>query len=206
MTVLQKKGLNTPKAMCSTDYPDFKESDVSWYFPKKYYPKLSIRCFVSGVSVGMVDTPHFPNLEHDVAVVKAVELKRQGFEVLVQEGIDPSDCLLCGTCWVKSNGLVWLDLVQGPGKTVRRVVVEGKPEVTILYNPVTKSVDERYSDDSFCTGELPIIDRVVRRVIEVVSETGLKSVVFEWSFYVKPIGCFEDPLIFWEFTSDGDKT
>ena len=127
--------------------------------------------------------PHFCMITKSMLMKKAPECFKQGLHLIVADQIHSKDCKFCGTIWI--SNLIIVELAYGPG-TVRRVTNEGK-------------VDDRYNlDIKESTGNLEL-DHCITRC----KKTGLRNVIFDFSYYNIPIGCKNENFICWEITDDG---
>jgi len=146
------------------------------------YNKCSVRTFRGDDVV----TPHFPILRVIDAYIEVSRLIEKNYNVIVATPIDPKDCEFAGCAWLKENEMI-IELAYGPG-TVRRVTHQN-------------IIDKRYHINFF--NKSLTDDLRVNKAIKQFKETGLANVIFEFSYYNKPIGYKKNNLICWEITDDG---
>jgi len=149
---------------------------------------FSVRTFWPDGLTPNITAPHLPTITKRALFKKAPELFRAQLLLIVADQIDPKDCEFRGCIHINHFGDAIMEIAIGPG-TVRTVTNEGKIDERLNYPKGCELNLEQHHD--YC--------------IEQCLKTGLKSVIFEFSFYNIPIGWKQSQFICWEITDDGTK-
>jgi len=176
-------GLNAENNVLITSMHDLKISE--FVHQRKAF---SVRTFWPDKLMPNIVTPHLPTITKKALFKKAPELFRAQLQLIVADQIDPKDCEFRGCIHINHFGDATIEIAIGPG-TVRTVTNEGKIDETLTYPNGCKLDLEHHRD--YC--------------VEQCLKTGLKSVIFEFSFYNIPIGWKQEQFICWEITDDGTK-
>ena len=176
ITYLRQSGANTENSVCIKD-----ASDYIRHWPEiERWKTISIRTFKPDAGY----TPHIPYMAVTDAYNTIHELLYDGWTVIVAEGINPKHAVLAGAIWRKRESLV-IELAEGPN-TTRRVTHDGKIDVWIEVTDMPQI--------------WAITDERIKEILKEIFKTGLLNVVFEVSYYNKPVGCYRRQAIVWDYT------
>jgi len=131
-------------------------------------------------------TPHLVTITKKALFKKAPEVFRVGLALIVADKIDPKDCLFRGCIAVDHNGVTRMEVADGPG-TVRTVTHEGRIDFSKTY-PLMCSLNCGIKHE-LCVWNC--------------QRTLLRNIIFEFSYYCKPVGWKQEKFICWEITDDG---
>jgi len=130
-------------------------------------------------------TPAYPIQSREKAYGIIDNLQKQKYNVILATPIDPANCMFAGAAH-KGNRPIRIEIADGPG-TTRRVTHEGK-------------IDRDYflSNKNYWTN-----DTRVNECVKQIRKCHLKNVIFEFSYYKKPVGYKKENFIVWEICDDG---
>jgi len=188
LMILKILGFNTPDAVVIyRNEPIYKAVSKILSFYKKY-EKLSIRTFLDIEDYTYIP-PHFPNLDKNEALLKTLELLSAGYNILLQQGVRPTngnDEYLCLV--MKTGSKIIIEMAKGPG-TVRKLTIEGK-------------IDDRFEITSEEDEDYRRMPTELQYIYEIIKECELDNVIFEVSIYREPV-VGHNREVFWGFTKAG---
>lgn len=132
--------------------------------------------------------PHFATISQWDLIKKARSLFEEGLCLIVADQIDPKYCDFRGCISINENIQIIIEIALGPG-TVRTVTNDGVIDRRYILNKRT--------DNTPCSK--------LNYCIRQCRKTGLKNVIFEFSYYKIPIGWKQENFICWEITDDGTR-
>ena len=195
LTILENLGFNVPKLLLHLpQFEDRKTKIEKWNnlllpVPPEYPEvRLSIRTQRDGET----NTPHYANIREGHADQVVRDLSRDGYEILIFEGIDPKDCLLRGNMVRRPDTpALTLEWKEGPG-TVRDLEKATPEPLMNLSIPLTVQGEEV----TFNPSGIP--KGIVGLVNHYFTVPYLAFKILEWSYYNKPIGKKHEQTIAWE--------
>jgi len=171
-------GLNTEENMLIN--PNTHPADYLNFLNR--FNECSIRTFKENE----LKTPHYPIIDKTDAIKRIKDLQRLNYNIILATPINPKDCEFAGAALQSESQLV-IEIAYGPG-TVRRVTHDNQ-------------IDKRY-----ILGKNEMTDNnKINMCVRKFRDTKLENVIFEFSWYNKPIGWRHENFICWEITDDGTK-
>lgn len=185
---MQRWGLNTP------EYVFFKRGSGAafkvWAQGQQYpnEKRVSLRFFTPAEEEGMGAQPHLPHITWFQAYSEVQRFIADYDIIITPEAIDPKHCLVCGNLQMELHsidgyGIAIFEYRWGAG-TVRRVAD------WCLHLECNLHAYPR-DEQGGCLW-------LARAKAAALHCPYWNQVIFEWSFYSRPVGCKHSPLIFWE--------
>jgi hypothetical protein len=182
---LYKLGLNTPDVvLVIPEHEAFNSRLAAWEMVKgdlkkqgsdHRVPRYSLRTTRGKENT----TPHHPNLAWDRCCKVVPQLIKEGYEVIIQRGINPKLCYFKGN-FVHRDRKILIEYIPGPG-TVRDLDKAKKIEVL--------DVPADYLFPEF-------LQPVVNDLIILLPQWS--NYIFEWSIYRDLVGKQKQHQIYWE--------
>lgn len=117
-------------------------------------------------------------------------LLNEGWNLIIAEPIDPKDAVVAGAI-LRDGSLTEVEIVRGPRPVVRQVTHEGR-------------VDDRFRVHTGGSTGDEMVDEALSKIWEMERThhnlDGLKSIIYEFSWYRPKVGYKRENAIFWEIT------
>jgi hypothetical protein len=177
-------GLNTEEDILVRSAEDWSRS-ADWL---DRFDKYTVRTFRLGARNGT--EPYFAVIQRDDFDKYRSHLLSEGWQLIVAAPVDPQYAEFAGTV-LRNGAETEVQIVRGPGATVRRVTHEGYVDETC------RVVGRRPTGD-------PKVDAILNQIYEVEDRFSqfpeLQHVIYEVSYYRTEVGHKKEHAIFWEIT------